>query len=318
VVWLIWAAALGIGYAPVGFATNLFMAQGALQGPWFPAIYSTPWTQITAMLILLALGATALGMVDDVFGDSSAKGFRGHVKALLSGRLTTGGLKMLGIGALAVLAGLPASLHATGAFWQGLSVPHLAALAAWVCASLVIALTANLMNLSDLRPGRALKCYGVLAVAGAGISAAAMWVERSGILRSGDGGLPSPGLQWLWIACMAATLLVLALGPLLSVWRFDLGERAMLGDAGANAMGAVAGFLLAWQSPLWLLAVMAAVLLALNLLSERVSFSRVIDGTAFLRWLDGLGRLPFDAPARAEHAADAALDGSERVMREGE
>jgi hypothetical protein len=294
IVWLVWAAALAIGYAFVAFALNLYLAENAFRGPWFPAVYSTPWTQASEVLIILALGATALGMVDDLFGDSSAKGFRGHIRALLHGRLTTGGLKMLGIGALAVLAGLPASRYAAGQFSQAWPVPQFVAVAAWVCASLVIALCANLVNLSDLRPGRALKSYSVLSVLGIGISVAAMWAARSGTMAS-DGGLPSPGLQRVWIACMAVTLLALALGPSVAVWRFDLGERAMLGDAGANAMGAIAGFMLAWQSPLWLLAVMVVVLLALNLVSERVSFTKVIERTVFLRWLDGLGRLPSDA-----------------------
>jgi hypothetical protein len=39
---------------------------------------------------------------------------------------------------------------------------------------------------------------------------------------------------------------------------------------------------------------MLVVVAGLNLASERVSFSRVIDRTAPLRWLDGLGRLPAD------------------------
>lgn len=296
IVWLMWAAALGVGYALVAFGLNLYMAENAFRGPWFPAVYSTPWTQASEALIILALGATALGMVDDLFGDSSSKGFRGHIKALLRGRLTTGGLKLLGIGALAVLGGLSASRYAAAELSQGSSAPHLAAIAAWVCASLVIALCANLVNLTDLRPGRALKSYGALSLFGIGVSLASMWAARSGTMASEGGGLPSPGLQLVWICAMAVTLLAFALGPVLAVWRFDLGERAMLGDAGANAMGAIAGFLLAWQSPMWLLVVMLVVLVALNLVSERVSFTKVIERTAFLRWLDGLGRLPFDSP----------------------
>jgi hypothetical protein len=42
--------------------------------------------------------------------------------------------------------------------------------------------------------------------------------------------------------------------------------------------------------PVWLLLLVAAVLLALQLLSERVSFSRVIDGNRLLRAADRLGR----------------------------
>jgi hypothetical protein len=42
--------------------------------------------------------------------------------------------------------------------------------------------------------------------------------------------------------------------------------------------------------PLWLLGLAAAVLVALQLASERVSFSRVIEGNRVLRAADRLGR----------------------------
>jgi hypothetical protein len=119
-------------------------------------------------------------------------------------------------------------------------------------------------------------------------------------------------LQFLGIGGVKLSLLALVFGPVFAVWRYDLGERAMLGDAGANAAGALAGFLLAWQSPLWLLAVLAVVLLALNLVSERVSFSGVIERVSFLRWLDGLGRLPADDPVPMEAPVGApGVDGSD-------
>jgi uncharacterized membrane protein len=63
----------------------------------------------------------------------------------------------------------------------------------------------------------------------------------------------------------------------------------MLGDAGANGLGAVVGTLLL-GGPMWLLWAAAAVLLALQLASERVSFTRVIEGNRVLRAADRLGR----------------------------
>jgi len=63
----------------------------------------------------------------------------------------------------------------------------------------------------------------------------------------------------------------------------------MLGDAGANALGAVVGALLL-AGPMWLLWAAAAVLLALQLASERVSFTRVIESNRVLRAADRLGR----------------------------
>ncbi len=64
----------------------------------------------------------------------------------------------------------------------------------------------------------------------------------------------------------------------------------MLGDAGANPLGAVLGVGLAasLDEPARLVAIV--VLLALNLASEKWSFSKAIEASPPLRWLDGLGR----------------------------
>ncbi|MHA3705127.1 hypothetical protein ACXR2U_23395, partial [Jatrophihabitans sp. YIM 134969] len=75
----------------------------------------------------------------------------------------------------------------------------------------------------------------------------------------------------------------------------DLGERVMLGDTGANALGALLGLRLASGAPATAAAT-AAVTTALVLVSERVSFSAVIARTGWLRALDDLGRRPPDAP----------------------
>jgi UDP-GlcNAc:undecaprenyl-phosphate GlcNAc-1-phosphate transferase len=148
----------------------------------------------------------------------------------------------------------------------------------WIMATPAIALTANLVNLTDLRPGRALKAYVLLAGTAIEAMAASAWFvsEGTGMSRA------------LTVALVAS---LLTLGPVLAVWRYDLGERGMLGDAGANAMGALAGFLLASSLPTWGLGVYLVLVVTLNILSERVSFSRVIEGNTLLRWIDGLGRL---------------------------
>ena len=64
----------------------------------------------------------------------------------------------------------------------------------------------------------------------------------------------------------------------------------MLGDTGANALGAAVGLgaVLTLGRPARLGVLIA--LVALNVASERVSFSRVIDATPPLRWFDRLGR----------------------------
>ena len=66
----------------------------------------------------------------------------------------------------------------------------------------------------------------------------------------------------------------------------------MLGDAGANAAGVLAGWLLVIALSAWWWALAAYVIFAfaMNIASERTSFSAVISRTPWLRWLDGLGR----------------------------
>jgi UDP-GlcNAc:undecaprenyl-phosphate GlcNAc-1-phosphate transferase len=198
-------------------------------------------------VVVAAIAFTLLGLVDDLVEDEAAsRGFRGHLRALAGGRLTGGGVKLLG-GMLAAL------MVASFALPEGRS--------GWLLpvGAVVVASSANLANLLDLRPGRCAKVFLPL------------WV--AGCLLDPPGGAWSAGLA----------------GAALAALPLDLREQGMLGDAGANALGAVVGTLLL-AGPVWLLLLVAAVLLALQLLSERVSFSRVIDGNRLLRAADRLGR----------------------------
>jgi UDP-GlcNAc:undecaprenyl-phosphate/decaprenyl-phosphate GlcNAc-1-phosphate transferase len=312
-VWLVWAAGVGaatavVSVAALGYST---LARFALPPAW---LFSSPWNQATAGLsVVLVVGAAAFGLVDDAFGTHGSKGFSGHLKALARGELTTGALKLFGIGALAVFAA-PSAANYVNVWYQlgsppGASTPLSIWIAGLLCAVLVIALCANLVNLTDLRPGRALKSYVVLAVAGVIVTIWGSWIYHlsKAAMNIGvvAGSLEVTGSSALvWIVGLGICVLVLVLGPVFAVWRYDLGERAMLGDAGANAMGALAGFLLVWRSPLWLIVTLAVLLLALNLASERFSFSRVIEKVAFLKWIDGLGRLPAVAENGAVHGGD--------------
>jgi hypothetical protein len=72
----------------------------------------------------------------------------------------------------------------------------------------------------------------------------------------------------------------------------DLAERLMLGDAGANVLGAALGLAVVLVGSPTTRTVVLIVVAALNLASERVSFSRVIDRTAPLRAADRWGRRP--------------------------
>ena len=230
-------------------------------------------------LDLLALaGIGGLGLLDDLLephqrraGRPVSKGLRGHLASLRSGRVTTGAAKALGIPALALLAAAGGPAPRGGAM-----VPVDAALTAGC---------ANLANLLDLRPGRALKA--VLPPA-ALLALTAGQDERA---RSG------------------ARLAVAALLPGALALPADLREHGMLGDAGANVLGAAVGAAATRTLPAPArLAVLGGVV-ALTLASEKVSFSAVIDRTPALRALDRAGRLPVPSRAVDGSAGPGTTDG---------
>jgi hypothetical protein len=166
-----------------------------------------------------------LGLADDLWSGPE-RGFRAHLR---SGR-TTGTLKFVGIPAYALLR------------TRSLS------------ASALVALSANVLNQLDTRPGRALKAF-FLASAALRIRSRALW---GGVL----------------------------LAP------YDLREMTMLGDAGANALGAMLGLgsVARFESRGRWLAIGA--LAGLTLLGERRSLGRLIEQTPVLRELDSAGRVP--------------------------
>jgi hypothetical protein len=108
-------------------------------------------------------------------------------------------------------------------------------------------------------------------------------------------------------------------GAALALLPEDLGERAMLGDAGANALGAMLGGAAAASLPRPARAAILAGIMGLTAASEVVSFTAVIERTPSLRWLDMLGRRPAAGPGRADTggAGDAggvpAVNGGRRI-----
>lgn len=201
------------------------------------------------LVVLATVGFGLLGFIDDLLGAGESGGFRGHLGALAHGRLTSGGVKLFGGGALAL---------AVMAAIQPGSVGRILADGA------LVALAANLGNLMDRAPGRCLKVTALAFVVLVAVTAA------------------DPSLVGVALVVGAA----LALAPA------DLGERVMLGDAGANVVGAVLGIgVVLTASPSVRNGVLVAVVV-LNGLSEKVSYSRVIASTPPLRAIDRLGRRP--------------------------
>jgi UDP-N-acetylmuramyl pentapeptide phosphotransferase/UDP-N-acetylglucosamine-1-phosphate transferase len=230
--------------------------------------------------LLAGLAAGAVGHFDDVVpGHPGAKGLRGHLDALRAGRITSGVVKAVG---LAIAGGLAAALLPS----NHRSVPRYRSRVGRVSevalGAGLIAGTANLINLLDLRPGRALKA-GLLVAAPI---VAARDPRRGASQRR---GLPPVGpLAGQWMGARSA--LAGPVGAAVALLDDDLAERVMLGDAGANALGAVLGVALADRGGLVGRVLMLAVIVALTLASERVSFTEVIESTPVLRAWDQLGR----------------------------
>jgi UDP-GlcNAc:undecaprenyl-phosphate GlcNAc-1-phosphate transferase len=132
----------------------------------------------------------------------------------------------------------------------------------YLLAVALLVLTTNLFNLLDLRPGRAVKAFALL---GTGLT-----------LGTWDAGP-------LW------TLGVLA-APALVAGLYDLRERAMLGDTGANVIGGLAGLWLVLGLGTTGQAIALAVVLALTVYGEFRSLSAVIERTPLLRQIDSIGR----------------------------
>ncbi len=217
----------------------------------------------TAATLVAGLGSGVVGLYDDVVGarpeQKAAKGFAGHLAALRDGRVTSGLVKIAGVGgaglaAAVLLAADPAVRSHRHRSRQG----AIGRVVDVLLGAGVVAGTANLVNLLDLRPGRALKAGVLLGVP----------------LLSG----PVGGLAAGPVGAAAALL------------PDDLDERVMLGDSGANALGALLGVALAARTGPLGRAGILAVVGALTAASERVSFTQVIQNTRGLRELDALGR----------------------------
>jgi hypothetical protein len=252
-VWVFWVAGV-----------RVFGATGLGSG-WWGTTSGGAAALVVSAAALTVTWALLFGLVDDVFGTPADKGFRGHLAALAHGRLSTGGLKLFGIGFVALAGGMTIAGRAAV---TGFEIPIVV-----IAATLVIALSANLVNLLDLRPGRALKGYVLMCV-----------FAVFAIAIPATGGAVTALLK-------AVVLLIWLMGPALAVYRYDVREDGMLGDAGANAAGALAGFVLAWGLSTPALVVAAALLLAINLLSEKVSFSGIIESNSLLSRIDTWGRI---------------------------
>jgi UDP-GlcNAc:undecaprenyl-phosphate/decaprenyl-phosphate GlcNAc-1-phosphate transferase len=213
----------------------------------------------TVPVALYALGVLALGLIDDTLGERRAAPGAGEAPAPAPARGWRGhGAAVLrgelSTGALKAVGSLGLALFATSML--GLSSGR------WLLATAVLVLATNAFNLLDLRPGRAVKAFVLL---GLGV------------------GLGSGEARPLWAIGLFAA-------PALVAGFYDVRERAMLGDTGANLLGALGG--------LWLVLALSgagqvvalALLAAVTVYGELRSISDFVERTPGLRQLDSFGR----------------------------
>lgn len=204
-------------------------------------------------LLIIALGMAFVGLLDDMAGSRDAGGFKGHLqKLVVEGTLTTGLIKAF-----------TGFMFALGVVMWGnnggeFSIIHAAKV---LLQALVIALTANWINLLDVRPGRALKGTALIFLL---------------LLPTVRGVFVIP----LWILS----------GIVTAYFPYDIKAKAMLGDAGANFIGAVLGYIAVQNLHTGALVGVLTALLGLHIYTELYSLSRLIERNGVLTWLDGLGQ----------------------------
>jgi UDP-GlcNAc:undecaprenyl-phosphate/decaprenyl-phosphate GlcNAc-1-phosphate transferase len=197
------------------------------------------------------IGVAFLGLLDDMLG----RGHEGDTPRGWRGHASAVLSGRLSTGAIKAVGafGLAAfAVSGLGREWPG----YLADLA-------LLLLATNLFNLFDLRPGRVEKAF-VILLAGLCLGAWTLYpVELLGVF----------------------------IGPVIVGAALTLRERAMLGDAGANLVGALAGVTLLVTLGEEARLVALAVIVALTAYGEFRSISAAIERLPVLRDIDRIGRV---------------------------
>ena len=197
------------------------------------------------MFIFGVMSMFLAGIMDDVIGNRDVSGLKGHFKSLLKGKLTTGGFKALFGGFVGVIISVGISKNITDI----------------IINTLIIALSTNLMNLLDLRPGRAIKSYLLIIIS--------IFITSIGYVRS---------------------LILLIVPNVLAYFNMDLKAKSMMGDTGSNVLGISICIVFVMSYGLntriaWLL-----FLIFIHILTEKYSLTKIIEKNKVLNYLDKLGR----------------------------
>ncbi|SES70459.1 UDP-N-acetylmuramyl pentapeptide phosphotransferase/UDP-N-acetylglucosamine-1-phosphate transferase [Natronincola peptidivorans] len=226
---------LGITIVPIILINYLFFAVSQRDMLDKPLIFLTA-------IITMAF----IGIIDDCSSNQVAKGFKGHIYCLLHGELTTGLFKAFIGGMIALFVSILVSTSIIELFLN----------------FFLITLFTNLINLFDLRPGRAIKAY---------ISIALLFIV-------------------LGLNSFYKLILYSILGYCLGYLPQDLKAKSMMGDAGSNPLGISLGIISVFNFSLSVKFILVFILLLFHILSEKYSFTKIIRNNAILNYIDQLGR----------------------------
>lgn len=187
-----------------------------------------------------------IGILDDLIGNRDVSGLKGHFKSLLNGKLTTGGFKALFGGFVALLISVSISSNIIDI----------------VVNTLLIALSTNLMNLLDLRPGRAIKGY--LFISLILLFTVSMYYHK--------------------------VMIVLLMSNVFAYFKEDLKANAMMGDTGSNVLGIATGIIIAYNFSVAVRLCVLILLIFIHVITEKYSLTKIIENNKILNYIDMLGR----------------------------
>jgi UDP-N-acetylmuramyl pentapeptide phosphotransferase/UDP-N-acetylglucosamine-1-phosphate transferase len=209
--------------------------------------YIHEWRMNLPPWMITILGFAVIGFMDDALGDRKSTGLKGHVHVFIkSRRITTGLFKAISGILLALLISIFCFHHG----WIDLLLN-----------AILIALSANMINLLDLRPGRA----GAISI----LFALAL-------------------ILYPLITCGAISPLMALLPPAMLLYILDSRAMVMMGDTGSNTLGASLGLAAAQTVSLYPKILIVLLVLLMHLLAEKYSFSAEIEKRPWLRFLDSL------------------------------
>jgi len=211
------------------------------------AYFTTDFKNMLYIFIFLfgVISMFFAGILDDIIGNRDVSGLKGHFKSLLNGKLTTGGFKALFGGFIGIIISITISKNIYDI----------------VINTLIIALSTNLMNLLDLRPGRAIKGYLLISI-----------------------------VFLFTLGAYIKNILLLILPNVIAYFNQDLKAKAMMGDTGSNVLGISIGILFVIGYSLKVRVIWLVFLIFIHILTERYSLTKIIESNKFLNFIDKLGR----------------------------